>query len=302
MEYQLQYKNITAVCTTMGAELISLKKNNGREIIWQGDSNYWNGRNPHLFPIVGSLKDSKTVIDGIEYTIPKHGFARRNEFSVVEKSENKITFLLQENEAIQACYPFAFSLFITHTLTEDGFLTEYKIENTDTKNILFGLGGHTAFFCPMRENDVFSDYEVRFSETETHPVYQCIEEDLGGLLYEKGIRKEYQNFNSIPLDYDIFRLDALIFSKLNSRTVTLQHKTKGYGVKVDINGFSSLGIWTPIDKHAPFICIEPWSIIPDKEDTTGVFSEKPNITSLAPNKIANFSYQIHLIEGDDNNA
>ncbi len=295
MEYELHYQSMKAICTTKGAELISLTKDKGREIIWQGDEAYWNGRNPHLFPIVCSLKNSKTIINGQEYTIPKHGFARRNEFQVAEKSERSITFVLKDTPETKACYPYSFALYITHTLTEDGFVTEYRVENTDVKTMLFGIGGHTAYNCPMREADVFSDYEIRFSKEETNPVYQCIAEDLGGLLYEKGIRKEYENVSVIPLQYSIFDLDALIFSKLNSNKIQLVHKSGEYGVEVEVKGFPSLGIWTPIKKEAPFLCIEPWSIIPDKEDTTGVFAEKPNITALNPGETKTFSYQMRLL-------
>ncbi len=295
MEYELQYQSMKAICTTIGGELISLSKNGEREVIWQGDEAYWNGRNPNLFPIVCSLKDSKTVIDGTEYTIPKHGFVRRKEFEMVEKTDRSITFLYRDNEETKQHYPYSFSFYVTHTLTEDGFITQYRVENTDTKTMLFGLGGDTAYNCPMKEGDVFSDYEIRFSKVETHPVYQCIPEDLGGLLYEKGIRTEYQNVSNIPLRYDIFDLDALIFSKLNSDTVSLVHKTKGYGVEVKLNGFSSLGIWTPIKKEAPFLCIEPWTIIPDKEDTNGIFADKPNITALPAGETKTFSYTVRLI-------
>ncbi len=295
MEYVLQYQNMKAVCTTMGAELISLKYQDGREVIWQGDADYWSGRNPHLFPIVCSLKDSKTVIDGTEYTIPKHGFARRSEFTVTNRTEHSITFTLTDSEATKECYPFSFAFSVTHTLCEDGFITTYQVTNNGSSVMLFGLGGHTAYNCPMAEGDSFTDYEIRFSQTETNPVYQCIPEDLGGILYEKGIRTEYQNVNKIPLEYSIFDLDALIFSKLNSNRIQLVHKTKGYGVEVEVNGFPSLGIWTPIGKQAPFVCIEPWTIIPDKEDTTGIFSEKPNITSLDPDKTCEFSYRVRLL-------
>ncbi len=295
MEYELHYGDMKAICTTMGAELISFRKNNGREIIWQGDATYWNGRNPHLFPIVCSLKDSKTMINGKEYTIPKHGFARRKEFSVAEKTDSSITFLLQDSPETKECYPYAFRFYVTHTLTEDGFITTYRVENTDSDTILFGVGGHTAYNCPMKEGDSFSDYEIRFNKTETNPIYQCVPDDLGGLLYERGIRKEYENVSVIPLQYSIFDLDALIFSKLNSDKVQLVHRSGEYGIEVEMKGFDSLGIWTPIQKEAPFLCIEPWTIIPDKEDTTGIFSEKPNITALNPGEEKIFSYQMRLV-------
>ena len=50
----------------------------GFEYMWQGDPAYWSGRNPTLFPLVGTTWDNKLRIGGKEYTLKQqHGFVRR---------------------------------------------------------------------------------------------------------------------------------------------------------------------------------------------------------------------------------
>ena len=62
-----------------GAELTSIMAN-GREYLWQGDPAFWGRRAPILFPIVGRLADDKLHINGNEYTMKQHGFARDTDF------------------------------------------------------------------------------------------------------------------------------------------------------------------------------------------------------------------------------
>ena len=80
MEITLQRNGLTAVVDTKGAELKSLKDAEGTEYIWQGDSKYWPGRNPVLFPIVGNLKDGKVRCGDRDYGMNRHGFGRDLEF------------------------------------------------------------------------------------------------------------------------------------------------------------------------------------------------------------------------------
>lgn len=74
-----------------GGELISYKLD-GIEKIHQGqnciDENgktYWKRHFPVLFPIVGKLKQNKTIINGRTYEMPQHGFARDLEFEPITK-------------------------------------------------------------------------------------------------------------------------------------------------------------------------------------------------------------------------
>ena len=91
----LKNEFITANFKTMGGELTSLVCND-REYIWQRDPKFWKGACPLMFPICGGLKDGVCYIDGKEYSIEKHGYARFKEFEVYEQTENSITLTVKE--------------------------------------------------------------------------------------------------------------------------------------------------------------------------------------------------------------
>ena len=64
------------------------------EYLWVGDPNFWAASAPHLFPIAGGLKDDKYILDGKEYILPKHGFAKGMDFAVESVSDTRAIFLL----------------------------------------------------------------------------------------------------------------------------------------------------------------------------------------------------------------
>src|SRR5690348_17278598 len=74
----------TARINPLGAELWSLTDAQGREYMTDADPAFWTGHAPLLFPIVGALRDGTYRLDGREYALPKHGFARTSRFEVVE--------------------------------------------------------------------------------------------------------------------------------------------------------------------------------------------------------------------------
>ena len=77
---ELSCGNASAKIDSKGAELKSLIIG-GREIMWNSDPAFWGKSSPVLFPAIGNVKANKTVIDGKTIDLPKHGFARDNEFS-----------------------------------------------------------------------------------------------------------------------------------------------------------------------------------------------------------------------------
>ena len=80
--------------TEHGAELTSIVKD-GREYLWQADPAFWKRHSPVLFPIVGSVWNGRFRIDGKEYAMGQHGFARDMTFSVVEKEEDRVKMMIE---------------------------------------------------------------------------------------------------------------------------------------------------------------------------------------------------------------
>ena len=65
-----------------GAEIISIKgKKDQLNYMWRRDASQWANSAPILFPIVGALKNDTCVINGKEYHMTQHGFARHNEYA-----------------------------------------------------------------------------------------------------------------------------------------------------------------------------------------------------------------------------
>ena len=80
-----------------GAELWSSRDHSGREFIWQADPAFWKRHAPVLFPIVGSLWDKKYRVDGKEYSLEQHGFARDMDFHLVSSDENTLWYELKSD-------------------------------------------------------------------------------------------------------------------------------------------------------------------------------------------------------------
>ena len=89
---QIKNDQLTLEISSLGAELQSIKDANGNEYLWDGDDKYWNRHSPILFPIVCGLWNDTYRIDGKEYHLPRHGFARDTEFKLVGKTGDRLTF------------------------------------------------------------------------------------------------------------------------------------------------------------------------------------------------------------------
>tara|TARA_R110002049_G_scaffold18043_3_gene69424 strand:+ start:10503 stop:10925 length:423 start_codon:yes stop_codon:yes gene_type:complete len=89
--HKISNNEASASFKVKGAEMISFRTNN-LEYIWQADPEVWPRHAPLLFPIVGQLKDKEYIYKGQTYPMKQHGFARDNDFKVVEKNRNQHYF------------------------------------------------------------------------------------------------------------------------------------------------------------------------------------------------------------------
>jgi len=289
MELTLKKGMLTAVVTTAGGELVSLREGDGPEYIWHGDGAYWSGRNPVLFPIVGRLKGGRAISANGPCEMPQHGVARKKEFTVAEQGESFVEFRLLSDEDTLRQYPYAFDLRVRHTLEEDGFETRFIVRNPNAVPMPFCIGAHTAFNCPLTEED-FEEYALVFSETEDADTALVGE---GGCLAHRPGEDVLHGTDTIPLRYEVFdRRDTLIFDGLKSKTVRLVNRRTGRGVEMDISGFPMVAFWTPPEKKAPFICLEPWQGCAAYEDDSGRFEEKPYCVTLAPEETWEAAYTV----------
>lgn len=263
----------------------------GTEYIWNGDPKFWTGRNPVLFPIVGNLKNGTVEIDGASYHMNRHGFARNMEFTVADRGADFAVLELCENPETLACYPFHFTLRVCHRILENGFSTSFYIKNTDEKHMPFCIGAHTAFNCPLREGEQFSDYRVVFDKEEHADLILLTPEGL--ISADK--RMPYLNgADRFTPDYGLFgRIDTIIFDNLKSTGMSLVHSETGRGVHMDFKGFPMAAFWTK--PGAPYLCLEPWHGCAAIENESGHFEDKPHCIILAPGEEKTLSYTVTLL-------
>ena len=73
---------LRAQVSAEGAELVRLQDDQGRDWLWDGDPAFWTGRYPLLFPIVGRVKNDRIHVNGLDYELSRHGFARTSRFEI----------------------------------------------------------------------------------------------------------------------------------------------------------------------------------------------------------------------------
>lgn len=97
MLYRLENDCLAVEVNDLGAELTRVTdRADGYEFLWSGDPAVWSGRSPLLFPIVGKLKGDRYTHAGQTYSLPKHGFARREVFRCAEQDASSLTFVLDD--------------------------------------------------------------------------------------------------------------------------------------------------------------------------------------------------------------
>jgi galactose mutarotase-like enzyme len=279
---QIKNAKLTAEINHFGAELCSLK-NTTIEYVWEGNPDFWGKHSPILFPIVGTLKNNSYQYNDHVYHLSRHGFARDMEFELIEKKENSATFSIQSSKETLQVYPFAFELQIIYTLEANSLHIKYEVLNKGATQMPFSIGAHPAFALSGK----FENYALAFEKEEPLDYY-LLENDL---ISNATKRLEVQN-KTLPLTYQLFENDALIFKTLASKTLTIL-KNENPVLKVHFENFPSLGIWTKM--NAPFLCIEPWFGYSDTNENSGNLFEKEGIQILSSNKTFHAGFSIEIL-------
>lgn len=269
---EIKNDSLTVSINTFGAELSSIKKSDGKEFLWHGDPNVWAGRAPVLFPFCGALKNGSYRHEAREYTIEKHGFARRCEFKAELLSSSKAVFTLKADEKTLELYPFDFVLAITYELEENNLKVTYNVKNPSNEKLYFSIGSHEAYACP----EGISEYCVAFDEEQSFN--SCT---LEGPILDNKSTKVAESGKIIDLYDQLFENDALIFKNVPYDKVYLVNKSGDRKITVSFPGFKNLLIWTK--PGAKYLCLEPWTGLPDNVDSSGILSEKEDITILNEN-------------------
>ncbi|SEQ70985.1 Galactose mutarotase [Lachnospiraceae bacterium NE2001] len=290
-KFYLENMYLKVTINQQGAEVASiLSKENGQQYLWNADEKYWKRSSPVLFPIVGSLADGKFTVDGKDYPMSQHGFARDMEFKMIKQPDGKkIIFKLDYNEETMEKYPFPFSLEIEYNLDGYKLTCKWRVTNLDKKPMYFQIGAHPAFMCPLKSKEKQSEYFLNF-DTDKELTYSLLSKN--GLVEKEG-NVLANDGGLVAIDEKMFDNDALIFEGSQVTKVSL---CKPDGMQYVTVGFDAplFGLWSPAGKGAPFICIEPWYGRADKEGFDGDISEREYVNKLAGHSIFEAEYYIEI--------
>lgn len=286
----LSNQQLTIQVSPAGAELCSIRgKQSCTEYLWQADPAFWKRHSPVLFPIVGSVWENKYRLDGKEYTLSQHGFARDMEFSLIEQTETEVWFRLKSDEETLKKYPFSFVLEIGYRLEQQQVQVIWRVKNPSEHEMYFQIGAHPAFYYPDFTPETAERGYFAFDKTKDLSCILisekgCVALDKYPLPLQEGL---------LPLDIHTFDKDALILEDRQISRVTLLDKQKNPHLSLEFEA-PVVGLWSPPSKNAPFVCIEPWYGRCDRAHYAGEYSQKDWIQHLAGGDIFEAYYTITL--------
>ena len=274
---ELKNEQLTVQVAEKGAELQSIKDNEEKEYLWQGDAKYWPRRSPILFPLVCSVENDTYRVDGKEYHLPRHGFARDAEFRVIRQGEDRVTLALHETEESLKVYPFCFNLAVTYRLDGNTIHVIWHVENTDKKDLHFQIGGHPAFNVPGMKDGGKLEGCITLDNKEPLVALKSYA-DGSHEMEEVPVEAEY---GVIEFDNHFFRNDSVKIHNSQVRHAVLLDEDDQPAVTVRFRT-PVIAFWSPYGKEAPFVCIEPWYGIGDPRGYDGEFKDKPLMNHLQP--------------------
>ncbi|WP_103669148.1 aldose epimerase [Pseudanabaena sp. BC1403] len=223
------------------------------------------GGNPILFPLCGNLPNDTYNVDGTDYKIKQHGFARELPWTATAQSASdgaSVTVELSSNEQTKLVYPFDFHLAFTYTLRGNTLEVRQEYKNLSSTPMPFSSGFHPYFLCGDKSK---------------------IEVDIPSVGYQDNRTKENFVFDG-KFNFEQDEIDS-VFGKLSSRSTSVIDNDRKLKIAIDYDDFYTyLVFWTV--KGKDFYCLEPWSA------TRNSLNTKEYLTVLEPNTSCSAVMQI----------
>lgn len=285
----IENDRISLTTNNPAGQMFSLfDKEKGQELLYQADQD-WSGRNPSLFPMVGSTWDKGSYTwQGKTYAMKNHGLIRYEDLEgVINEENNSITYTFDSNEETKSRYPFDFHFVLRYTLLEKGVRVSYAITNTGSSVMPFSFGLHPAFKTVQNPDEQFEDFSIHFD-----PIKEA--EQIVFFSDMSPVKREPKILDTWKLSYaDLEKYATLVFDKIQANSATLYYQDEPR-LKVGFEGFPSVALWNP-GKENTFICIEPWFGHADFEKVNVPFDQREGTMQLLPAETFNASYTIEAI-------
>lgn len=282
---------LTVEVSGHGAELTSIRKGS-TEYLWQADPAFWGRHSPVLFPIVGSVWEKRYRVEGKEYELGQHGFARDMDFTLVNATETEVRYRLESTPETLAKYPWPFVLEIAYRLHDGNLDVIWEVSNPGTEEMFFQIGAHPAFCYPDYDPQTMERGFLSFDRNEG---LECIRiKEKGCVDAETRYPLEVPQDGLFPLTRETFdAIDTIMLQDSQIGKVTLHSADGSPWLSLSFDA-PVVGIWSPPTKNAPFICIEPWYGRCDRAGYEGDYREKDWINRLGAGETFRSVYTISI--------
>lgn len=284
MNITLQSGDFSAVISSKGGELISMKDGSGNEYIWTAED-VWKRHAPLLFPFVCNTLSKKYTVNGKEYTLSNHGFARDMDFFVNETASDHVIMTINSDDSTREKYPFDFRFTVAYKLTANKLGVSMTAENTGKEKMPFFVGGHPGFLCPFTadKDSSFQDYDIVYEKPET--IIQQLN-DGNVTIVEQG--------TTVPVTRQLFKNDVFMKDKPASSSVSLVSRKSGKAITVSFDNSGCIAVWSPYEKSANFVCLEPWAAPPVYCCDTEELTKMPHAKIIGAGESYCFAFDIEI--------
>jgi galactose mutarotase-like enzyme len=250
---QQQYKTYILSDETAGSHLEVVPERGGiitrwqvkrEEILYLDTERFANpelsvrGGNPILFPICGNLPDNTYSLNGKQYTLKQHGFARDLPWEVTEQTTTDkaaLTLVLNSNEQTKSVYPFDFQVVFTYEIQGNTLSIQQQYNNLSSTPLPFSAGFHPYFLTGDKNQLEFAIPSQQYQDQKT---------------------KEIHPFNG-NFDFSRDEID-FAFGQITSQSASVTDHSRKLKLTLDSDDiFSMLVFWTLKGKE--FYCLEPWT-------------------------------------------
>ncbi|MFE4107788.1 aldose epimerase family protein [Almyronema epifaneia] len=193
---------------------------------------------PILFPICGNLPDNTYTLDGQNYPLKQHGFARDLAWEVSDRGTDQsahLTLILNSNEETQQVYPFDFQLAFTYRLQGNTLTIEQQVTNRSDQPMPFSLGLHPYFLTTDKS-------QLKF--------------EIPSNRYQDQISKDIHTFNG-EFDWTAAEIDIAFFNLERPSAVVTNYEQETRLTLEWSEAYPVLVFWTVAGKD--YYCLEPWT-------------------------------------------
>lgn len=216
----------------------------GQEIFYLDSERFKNpdlsvrGGIPILFPICGNLPDNIYSLQGKEYTLKQHGFARELPWEVTDRVTQDLASLtveLNSNDQTRVVYPFDFNVQFTYALKGNSLEIKQRYENLSASPMPFSAGFHPYFLVYDKSQ---------------------LDIDIPADRYQEKGSQEIHPFNGV-FDFNQDEIDVA-FRHPTGKSASVTDKSRQLQLTVSWDDtYSTLVFWTV--KGKDFYCLEPWT-------------------------------------------